>query len=288
MWVEFPHREGRYRTGVQCLRPRGIQPQILENIYCPGRGAFVPGCGGTFTLPRGAALAERWLHESQPISDRPMWVGFPHRAGRHRPGGSPPSSPGFWSCRCMLYNLGVEPHPTRVQRDLGASLLGGGNSCCALALHEPQPIGNQPMWVGCPQRAGRYRTEGPPALSPGCWSSNCRETFMVRGQEPFVRGCGGVSTLSREPRNGSIDRPSRSTISRWGWGFHTCGLVSTGGIIVFVPRGRWSCRCIDLCLIRGWEVIPPGAAGPWRCLEGKRLLRNGSMSPVLVYAWLQV
>ena len=33
------------------------------------------------------------LPESHPISDQPVGMGFPHRAGRYRPGGSPFSLP---------------------------------------------------------------------------------------------------------------------------------------------------------------------------------------------------
>ena len=48
---------------------------------------FFPGC--------------RWLHKPQPTSDQAMGLGFPHRAGRYRPGGSPLSSPVCWSCKCV-------------------------------------------------------------------------------------------------------------------------------------------------------------------------------------------
>ena len=41
----------------------------------------------------------RWLCDPQPISDRPVRLGFPHRAGRFGPGGSPLSSPGCRSSK---------------------------------------------------------------------------------------------------------------------------------------------------------------------------------------------
>ena len=50
--------------------------------------------------PRGT-LAARWLHEPQPISNHPAGLGFPHPAGRYRPGESAFTSPGSWSCRDM-------------------------------------------------------------------------------------------------------------------------------------------------------------------------------------------
>ena len=52
-------------------------------------------------MARGATLAARWLHEPQPISNQPVGLGFPHPAGRCRPGGSAFYFPGYWSCRGM-------------------------------------------------------------------------------------------------------------------------------------------------------------------------------------------
>ena len=37
-------------------------------------------------LARGATLTARRLHESQPISNQPVGLGFPLRAGRYNPG----------------------------------------------------------------------------------------------------------------------------------------------------------------------------------------------------------
>ena len=36
-------------------------------------------------MARVATLAARWLHEPQPINNPPVWLRFPHRAGRYRP-----------------------------------------------------------------------------------------------------------------------------------------------------------------------------------------------------------
>ena len=60
---------------------------------------ILPVSGAPSTLARGATLAARWLREPQPISHQPVGLGFPHRAGRYRPGESPLSSPVCWSCR---------------------------------------------------------------------------------------------------------------------------------------------------------------------------------------------
>ena len=45
-----------------------------------------PGCAGS-------------MYDPQPVSNRPVGLGFPHRAGRFRPGESPSSSPGCRSCK---------------------------------------------------------------------------------------------------------------------------------------------------------------------------------------------
>ena len=73
----------------------------MEGFLIQGWEIILPGSGGTSVLERGATLAARWLHESQPISNYPVGFGFPHPAGRYRPGGSPSWSPGSWSCRDM-------------------------------------------------------------------------------------------------------------------------------------------------------------------------------------------
>ena len=68
---------------------------IYGRISGPGMGTYPPRVrGGTSTLSRGTILAARWLHELPPISNQPMGVGFPYRAGRYRIVGSLFSSPG--------------------------------------------------------------------------------------------------------------------------------------------------------------------------------------------------
>ena len=47
--------------------------------------------------PRGALA----VYDPQPVNDLPVRLGFPHRVTGFRPGGSPFSSPGCRSCRCM-------------------------------------------------------------------------------------------------------------------------------------------------------------------------------------------
>ena len=58
----------------------------MEGFLNRGWEVILPGCGGTLALARGVTLAARWLHEPQPISNQPAGLGFPHFAGRLRPG----------------------------------------------------------------------------------------------------------------------------------------------------------------------------------------------------------
>ena len=71
----------------------------MEEFLIRGWEFILPGCGGTSALARGATLAARWLHEP-PVQS--AGLGFPHRAVRFRPGGSPFSSPGCRIRRDMV------------------------------------------------------------------------------------------------------------------------------------------------------------------------------------------
>ena len=84
----FPHLAGRYRPGafafasLRCWSRKDMQG-FLVRVW----EIILPGCGGTSWLARGAILAARRLHKPQPISNHPVGLGFPHPAGRYRPGG---------------------------------------------------------------------------------------------------------------------------------------------------------------------------------------------------------
>ena len=77
-------------TGVRVFRD-------MEGVLIRGWDLILPECGETSTLARGATLAARWLHDQSARVE----LGFPHRAWRYRPGGSPFSFPGCWICRGM-------------------------------------------------------------------------------------------------------------------------------------------------------------------------------------------
>ena len=166
----FPRRVGRHR-------PRGPPFSSPVRRSCRGTKEFIvcrwdpilPGC--------------RWLHEPQPISDLPVGLGFPHRAGWYRPSKPPCSFPVRRRYR------GMEGFLIR-----GWSLILPGWWC----LHDPQPISDQPVGLGVPHRAGRYRPEGPTFLFPVCWCcSRVMEGFRIRRWGVILRECGRTMAFPR-------------------------------------------------------------------------------------------
>ena len=84
----FPHPLGRYRPRGSACSSSGCCCRDLEGFVIRGWELILPGCAGS-------------KYDPQPISDRPVGLGFPHCVGRCRPGGTPFSSPGCRSCTCM-------------------------------------------------------------------------------------------------------------------------------------------------------------------------------------------
>ena len=178
--VRFPHCVGRYRLVgspswfAVCWNCRGMKGFLIR-----GWDLYIPVSGATSTLDGGATLAARWLHEPQPISNQPVGLGFPHRAGRYRPG-SAFSCPGCWSCR------DVEGFLTRGWESIilgcgRTSALSGGGTLAACWLHEPQPTSKQTVGFGIPHLAGRHRLGGSAFLFPGCWVCRDMEEFLIWG-----------------------------------------------------------------------------------------------------------
>ena len=58
----------------------------MEGFLIRGWDLNLPVSSTTSTLAGGATLAARRLHEPQPISNQPVLLGFPHRAGKVDPG----------------------------------------------------------------------------------------------------------------------------------------------------------------------------------------------------------
>ena len=90
---------------------------------------------------RGASLAARWLHEPQPISNQPVGLGFPHRAGR--------IDPGDLHFRSQVVRF------VDVWKDFYPGMRTPG---CAGSMYYPQPISHRPVAseAGVPHRAGRF------------------------------------------------------------------------------------------------------------------------------------
>ena len=165
-------------------------------------------------MSRGATLAARCLHEPQPISNQPAGLGFPRRAGRYRPGGSPFLSPGCRSCRCMEGYLSRGWDPTLpgvrwLYIRTPANQRSADGTGVSTFLH----------------RAERCRPGGTPSSSPGCRSFTCAEGFLIHRWEPILPG-----VRWRYVRASANQQPAR------GVGVSApCGAVSTRGITVFVP-----------------------------------------------------
>ena len=92
-----PRRNGRsggYRNRPSRTVQRHFHRRVVVVVeiwtdFLSGDGNLSPpGCAGS-------------MYDLQSISDRPAGLGFPHHAGRFRPGGSPFLSPGCRSCRRM-------------------------------------------------------------------------------------------------------------------------------------------------------------------------------------------
>ena len=121
----------------------------------------------------------RWLHERQSTMVYPDF-GFPHSVGRYRRVKSPSWFPVCWSCRDMEEFL-IRGWELNLPVSGATLTLAGGATLAARWLHEPQPISNQPVGLGCPHLAERYRPGGSASSSPVCWSCTGREGFFGPG-----------------------------------------------------------------------------------------------------------
>ena len=70
----------------------------------------------------------------------------------------------------------------------GTSTLAQGAALVTRWLHEPQTINNQPVGLGFPRRARRYRPRRSPFSSSSCRSCRCMEGFMMRGWNLILPG----------------------------------------------------------------------------------------------------
>ena len=227
----------------------------MEGFLIGGWELILPGCGGTSALARGATLAARWLHESQPISNHPLGLEFPHPAGQYRPGVSAFSSPRCWSrIYGRVSDPGVGTYPSLVRWDLGGGPRGNSRRAPPPGAQDNQ---QSPSMVGIPHSAGRYRPKGCAFSPPGCWNCGNMEGFLTRGWEIILPGCGGTSALSRGATLAArwLHEPQPISNHPVGLGFpHLAGRYRPGES----ASPGWSCRDLEGFLTRGWEIILPG------------------------------
>ena len=133
----------------------------------------------------------------------------------------------------------MRSYPPWVWRDL--DVVPRGNSHRALATS------NQPVGLGLPQRARRYRPGGSALSSPGYWICRYMEGFLIWGRNFIPPGwCWlhehqvGVSTPCGEVSTWGITVFVPGLWWRWVykpqvWVPHSCEAVSTRGTIFFVP-----------------------------------------------------
>ena len=153
----FPHPSGWYRPGGSAFSYPGSWSGRYKEGFLTRGWKLIPstGRGRTSALARGAALAARWLHDSQPVSNHPVGLGFPRLAGRYRPEGSAFSFPGSWSFRDMdgFVNRGWQLFLPGCG---GTSALARGATLAARWFHELQPMSNHQVGLGFPRPAEWY------------------------------------------------------------------------------------------------------------------------------------
>ena len=177
----FPHRAGRYQPGnISVTAPGCKRCRGYERFLTRGREPILPGCGMTAALARDVILATRWLQKPQPISNRPVDLGFPHAAGRYHRGRSAFTCPDSWSCR---YYKGFKTRGWELTlfRCGGTAALARDVILATRWLQKPQPISNRPVELGFPHPAGRYRPGGSTFTTPGCWSCRDMDGCLTRG-----------------------------------------------------------------------------------------------------------
>ena len=121
------------------------------------------------------------MYDPRPISDRPVGLGFPHRAGRFRPRGSQFSSPGCRSCK------GVEGFMIRGWNPI----VPGWRWLYARApanQHSSGGVGVNTPW-------GAVSTRGTTVFVSGFSEFRCMEGFLNRGWVNILPGCDEIVGL---------------------------------------------------------------------------------------------
>ena len=224
-------------------------------------------------MDRGETLAARWLRGPQSITHYPVGFGFPHPAGKYRPGGSSFSSRGRSCCRDMEC-FTIRGRELILPDCGGTSTWARGENLAVPWLHGPQPISNYPVGFGFPHPVRRYRPEGSAFSSPDCLCCRDMEGFLTREWATILARCGGISTLARgEPLAAHWLRGPQPIIHHpVALGFpHPAGRYGPGGSAFSFPG---FCRYEDMerLLIWRWKLILP------RCRETSALARGATLA----------
>ena len=189
------------------------------------------------SIPRCAGS----MSEPQPINARPVGLGFPHGAGRCRPGGPPFLSPDCQSCTCIdiFFIRGWDPILPGV-RWIYKRSPANQRSACEAGVSKP---------------CGAVSTRGTSGSSPGCRSCRCMEVFVIRGWRPILPGKRWLYVRAPGPIS---DRPV-------GLGFpHRAGRFRGGGSPFLFPGCR-SCKGMGGFLIRECKPMVSG----WRWIYSR-------------------
>ena len=185
-------------------------------------------------------------------------MGFPHRAGRYRPGGLLFSPPGCWSCTCTE-GLLTRTLPRRGEN----STLFPRPTLAARGLCEPQQLSHQWMGVGFPHGVstpcGAVSTRGITVFVP-VWLvlytlksilDSGMETYLPRVRQDLDVGPSGDSRSAL-----ALQAPANQQ-SVHGCGVSTpCRAVSTRGSL-FSSRDYWTCLCMEGLMNREMGPYPP-------------------------------
>ena len=162
------------------------------------------------------------MSEPQPISSKPIWLGFHAVRGGVGTGGNLYCSRVFGAVVIGGgYQSGMGPYLPRVRRKC-PPLMGLYPPRTALWSSNVSAI-SQRYW-GFPHRAGRCRPE------------KAGFSRLVEVLEILNDLWTGDGTLSSRGGAGSTYEPSQSEIGRWGWDFHTVRECINPDDIRFRPR----------------------------------------------------
>ena len=137
------------------------------------------------------------------------------------------------------------------------------------------------MGLGLQHPAGRYRPRGCAFSAPACSCNKDTEQRLIRGWEVILPGYGGTSALARGASRAApwVHGPSQSSITHWGWGFHTLLGSIDAGDLRFRPRVVLVVEIGNSLQYAEGNLSSRKAGGPRRGPEGKISPHPASMGP---------